>query len=192
MNPSLRPRPPGVAPRAAQDLAVALPDPSQRYEQDAEWCVARLGGRWEEVRFHDYHRFYEVEGLYEKVFYDILQCQSPAVVRRALEVELRATGVDPGELRVVDVGAGNGMMGQELVELGVGTVVGIDILAQAAQAAQRDRPGVYRDYLVCDLTDLGPDERKRLVGHRLNCLTCVAAHSRWCDAPTALVASAST
>ena len=35
---------------------------------------------------------------------------------------------------------------------GVGTVVGVDILDEAANATERDRPDVYDDYVVVDLT----------------------------------------
>lgn len=65
---------------------------------------------------------------------------------------------DPERARVLDVGAGNGLVGEALREAGVGTVVGVDILPEAAEAAERDRPDVYEDYVVVDLTqpvDLG-------------------------------------
>ena len=40
------------------------------------------------------------------------------------------------------------MVGEELEELGASTIVGIDLLPEAAAAAVRDRPGVYDDYCV--------------------------------------------
>src|SRR5918997_860073 len=36
-------------------------------------------------------------------------------------------------------------------------------------------PGLYEDYLACDLTRLGAEERERLCAHRPNCLSTVAA-----------------
>jgi SAM-dependent methyltransferase len=164
-----------VKPPSHGALPIALPEPGRAFAQDEEWCVARIDGRWRELRFHDYHRLYEIEGLYERVFYDVLKCQSPSVVRGLLETELRDAGTPAEELRVLDLGAGNGIMGEELVDLGVEVAVGVDIIPEAAEAAARDRPGVYCDYHVVDLTGLDGEDREALGEYRFNCLTCVAA-----------------
>ena len=44
---------------------------------------------------------------------------------------------------------------------GVQSVCGIDIISAAKAAARRDRPEVYDDYRVTDLTDLPEDEENR-------------------------------
>ncbi|HEV2723243.1 MAG TPA: class I SAM-dependent methyltransferase, partial [Thermoleophilaceae bacterium] len=88
---------------------------------------------------------------------------------------LRATGLDSSNLTVLDVGAGNGMVGEQLQSLGVTTVVGVDIIEAAAEATERDRPGVYHDYLVLDLTDIPPAALRALEARRFNCLITVAA-----------------
>jgi hypothetical protein len=67
------------------------------------------------------------------------------------------------------------MVGEELADIGVETLVGIDLLPEAADAAERDRPGLYDDYLVCDLTALEHDEERRLEAARANLLTSIAA-----------------
>ena len=67
------------------------------------------------------------------------------------------------------------MVGDELQALGVQSVVGIDILPAAKEAANRDRPDVYDDYLVTDLTDLPESEESTLRRANANCLTTVAA-----------------
>ena len=157
------------------DIEIVLPEPSKSYAQDEEWCLARIEGEWREMRFHDYSEIYEVEGLYERLFYDVLRCDSPATIRGMLETELSEAGVPASDLRVLDLGAGNGLVGAELTDLGVDKVVGVDILPEAAEAAQRDRPEVYDAYHVMDLTDLNTSEREELSGHDFNCLTCVAA-----------------
>ena len=59
--------------------------------------------------------------------------------------------------------------------MGAGNVVGVDIIEEAAEAARRDRPGVYDDYKVLDFTDMSEDDRRELEGRRFNCLTTVAA-----------------
>jgi predicted TPR repeat methyltransferase len=75
---------------------------------------------------------------------------------------------------VLDVGAGNGIVGEAVRALGVRSLLGVDILPEAAAAAARDRPGVYDDYLACDLTALSDDERRRLRAAAPNCLITVA------------------
>lgn len=160
------------------NVELALPDTSSlaaRIDQDEEWCEVRIDGRLREIRFHDYHEIYAIPGLYEKLFYDELECASPSEVRALLEEELVRAGTDPATLRVLDVGAGNGMVGEELARLDVEAMVGIDIIEEAAHAAQRDRPGLYADYLVADLTELDPQQRDRLSEARLNAMTTVAA-----------------
>ena len=158
-----------------EDLRIALPEPSLQLEQDAEWCLVETPDGWQEIRLHDYGEIYQIPGLYEKIFYAILQCDSPVQVRRLLAEHVRCEGIAPDALRVLDIGAGNGIVGQELAGIGVETIVGVDIVAAAREAARRDRPGVYTDYLIEDMTALPERARRRLEGFRFNCLTCVAA-----------------
>ena len=161
---------------ARRTLRLALPEPGSRFDQDDEWCVVQAAdGVWREYRFHDYDRIFEVPGLYEKIFYDVLGCDSPAFMVGLLTEALDAAGADPAALRVLDLGAGNGIMAEELARVGTQHAVGVDILPEAARAAERDRPGLYADYLVADLTTLAEDDRRRLHDQRLDALTVVAA-----------------
>ena len=155
----------------------AIQLPTQRDEglaQDEEWCVVTVDGCRKRIRFHDYASIYEIPGLYEKIFYDRLKCNSPFRVSRLLADVLRERGQQPEDLRVLDLGAGNGMVGDELHAFGVKTVVGVDIIPQARSAAMRDRAGIYKDYLVTDMTDLPQDTARHLVSQKLDCLTTVA------------------
>ncbi|MEJ2886708.1 class I SAM-dependent DNA methyltransferase [Actinomycetospora aeridis] len=162
------------AARAA--LRLALPEPNSKFSQDDEWCVvAEPGGAWGEYRFHDYDRIFQVPGLYEKIFYDVLGCDSPRFMVGLLSEALAQAGVPASTLRVLDLGAGNGIMAEELAAVGVEHAVGVDILTEARDAALRDRPGLYADYQVADLTRLPVGQRETLAGHRLNALTVVAA-----------------
>jgi hypothetical protein len=156
-------------------LEVFLPDVERRLDQDEEWCEAVVDGKRTRIRFHDYHLIYEVPGLYEQLFYDMLECSSPRVVRTLLARVLAEQGMEPADLRVLDVGAGNGMVGEEIRDLGAATIHGVDIIEEAALAARRDRPDVYDDYLIADLTRLTPDQREALVAEDLNTMTTVAA-----------------
>jgi len=153
---------------------LRLPDNGARMSQDAEWCEIRENGSWRRVRFHDYGEIYERPGLYEYLFYDLLECQSPRRVVGLLgEVHADLDSKDP--LRVIDFGAGNGLVGKELRRIGAVEVVGMDILEEARAAARRDLPGVYSDYLVADMTAPEKLVDQRLRALRPNALTCVAA-----------------
>lgn len=154
---------------------LAIHYPEREVEQDEEWCEVTVEGKRRRIRFHDYHEVYEIPGLYEQIFYDKLKCASPQTVRGLLERTVREDGLDPSALRVLDVGAGNGMVGEELTRMGVETLVGVDIIEEAAEAAERDRPDVYEDYHVVDLTEPGEDVRRELGGKGFNCLVSVAA-----------------
>jgi SAM-dependent methyltransferase len=157
-----------------QRLAVDFPG-DLALDQDHEWCRVTIDGRTRDIRFHDYDEIYSIPGLYEFLFYERLECCSPAVVRGLLEEELGRAGLEPETLRVLDLGAGNGMVGEELAELGVGHITGVDLIPEAVAAAERDRPGVYSDYFVLDLTELSPADRHELSARRFNALVTVAA-----------------
>lgn len=167
-------------PRALADarraLRVALPEPSSKFSQDDEWCVVQEpGGAWTEFRFHDYDRIFDVPGLYEKIFYDVLGCDTPRFMAGLFADALADARVEAADLRALDLGAGNGIMAEEMAAAGVAHHVGVDILPEARRAAERDRPGLYADYLVTDLTVLDTEGSRRLAGHRLTTLTVVAA-----------------
>ncbi len=171
------------------DLRIALPPADLLLTQDEEWCVVRLNGQWREIRLHDYDELFSVPGLYERLIYDILKCDSPVRVRKLFAAELAASGTRAGTLRALDIGAGNGMVGEELADMGVEFIVGVDIIEAAAEATQRDRPGIYANYHVVDMTRLSQSDRRELAGYGLNCLTCVAAIG-FGDIPTKAFAAA--
>jgi predicted TPR repeat methyltransferase len=155
-------------------IAVDFPS-DEHVDQDHEWCLVQVAGETRRIRFHDYAAIYSIPGLYEHLFYDRLHCCSPETVVGLLEHELREEAVDPRQMRALDLGAGNGMVGEELSALGIGTVVGVDLLEEAAAAAARDRPDVYDEYFALDLTDPSPEELRALRSYDFDCLACVAA-----------------
>ena len=74
--------------RARASLRVAVPEPGSNLKQDEEWILVEVDDEWKKLRLHDYADFYSIPGLYERVVYDTLQCQSPAVVAQLLKSEL--------------------------------------------------------------------------------------------------------
>ena len=157
-------------------FAVTFPDlADESVPQDVEYCLVEQDGETRRIRFHDYHEIYRVPGLYEHIFYDRLNCRSPSLLGLLLEHEAVRFGMDMESLRVLDVGAGNGIMGEVLAEAGVQRLVGIDILKEAALAAERDRPGLYDAYHAVDLLALPRPLHQALESERFNALTLVAA-----------------
>ncbi len=143
--------------------------------QDQEWCEVTIDGETTRIRFHDYGRIYDVPGLYEHIFYEKLECESPTVVSDLLLEAVREAGEDPAKLPVLDLGAGNGIVGEALRERGFDEVVGVDIIPEAGTAAKRDRPGVYAEYFVCDMTDPGDEVQGKLEARDFKVLVSVAA-----------------
>lgn len=92
-----------------------------------------------------------------------------------LAAELSKADAPTADLRAFDLGAGNGIMAEELHRLGVDFVVGADILPSAADAAKRDRPDVYREYHVLDMLNLTDEQHGMLAKFAFNTLTCIAA-----------------
>lgn len=133
-------------------------------------------GRVRELRLHDYEAVYELPGLYEQIVSERLGCRSPQVLAGMLGAAVDALGCDRGEVRVLDVAAGNGVSGEALAAagLGAGGRYGTDIVAAARAAALRDRPAVYDLYLTLDLLALSGAQRARLADLRCRALSCVA------------------
>lgn len=143
--------------------------------QDEVYFYLLDDGTKEKIRLHDYDRIFEVPGLYEQVVYDRLKCQSPETVVDVLRTSVAQSPKRLSELRVLDLGAGNGIVGEELKNQGVSRLIGVDILPEAREATERDRPGVYDAYYVMDFSDLGADDRQELGSWSLDCLISVAA-----------------
>lgn len=128
-----------------------------------------------QIRFHDYGAIYQRPGLYEQVFYDRLKCQSPAKVASILRSAVEQAGEHATTLRVLDLGAGNGIMGEELRQIGVSRLIGADVIPEARDASLRDRPGLYDDYFLCDFTKIDKETQLELESWSLDCLTTVAS-----------------
>ena len=156
---------------------IRLPelDFSRESESDVYFVLDHEDGRAEHIRFHDYDRIYSLPGLYEQIFYDRLKCDSPRFLALRMKEVLAAAGDDLNRQRVLDFGAGNGIMGQELARYGVSRLVGADISQTAMDALWRDRPGVYDAYFVGDLSRHDEALMKSLGGWDFNCLTTIAA-----------------
>ncbi len=161
---------------STHSLDIRLPDDRHDLDQDHEWCEVKLDGEWRRIRFHDYPAIYNIPGLYEQLFHERLECASPErVVSLLADVVSDQPDEDPSGLRVLDLGAGNGLVGAELASAGAEAVVGLDIIPEARDAAIRDRGEAYDDYVVADMATPDDDAVERLEEAGFNCLTSVAA-----------------
>lgn len=143
--------------------------------QDEVYFYLQGSGGNRKIRFHDYDEIYQIEGLYEQIFYDRLKCVSPAKVASLLETAVKQYQNNFSELRILDLGAGNGMMGEELKKQGVSRLVGVDIIPEAYDATIRDRPGLYDAYYVEDFTKLDDEKREEISSWQCDCMVTVAA-----------------
>lgn len=153
---------------------IHLPE-VEAIEQGKEFLIISKDGRKEKIEFHDYDRLYKIPGLYEHLFYERYKCNSPKVVCGLLKKHIEQDSKDNKPLVALDIGAGNGMVGEQLADIGAKAIVGIDIIDEAAEAVQRDRPGIYDAYHVTDLTNMPPDIEHFLKNIDFNCMTVVAA-----------------
>ena len=157
------------------DFSVHLPADPAGLDQDAEWCILETKGQRRRILLHDYDELYRIPGAYEQLFYEQLRCDSPRVVCSLLAEVVTEQGRSFEDLRILDVGAGNGMVGERLADMGAETLVGVDIIEEALEATERDRPGVYDDYRVVDLTNVDPVDDAAFREQDLNALVTVAA-----------------
>lgn len=121
------------------------------------------------------------------IFHKHLQCQSPPELVSILAESVASHPAFALEkpLHVLDVGAGNGIVAAEVRAQLVGRVrrlVGTDILPEAHEAAMRDRPNVYDQYVVADLLD---ERQVELFGKKQFdvMITCAALGPGWNDMP---------
>ena len=157
-------------------FSITFPAPNAGIKtQSEEYCVVESDGQERKIRFHDYHEIYAIPGLYEHLFYERLKCKSPDVITHLLIEQINKSSAPISELVVFDLGAGSGIVGEILKQNGVNLTVGIDIIPEAALAAQRDRPGVYDEYHIGDLRNLPLDTKKALEAKNLNCLVTSGA-----------------
>lgn len=154
---------------------IIIPDTVEHLSQDEEWFEFVSMGNKERIRIHDYPRVYGIPGAYEELVYNKLKCCSPSYVVNLLEGVVDEYGEKIEDMRVLDLGSGNGMVGDELASRGIRTILGIDLIPEAKDAALRDRPGIYSDYIVADLTDLSPNYETTIREAKLDCITVVAA-----------------
>lgn len=162
-------------PAIPQPYALRFPDEMQTDTTTAvEACEVRVNGKWERISFDDYQRIFQLPGLYEQLFFDVLRCASPKQATKLFDLVLQDNGIAAPHLSVLELGAGNGIVAEEFRRIGVSSVVGVDRHPTARDAADRDRWGMYDDYLTSDLNQLSTEDGKRLIAQDPDVLSLVS------------------
>jgi len=155
-------------------LRLEFPRKENQLDQNEEYFILKSGPK-RRIRFHDYRKIYSIPGLYEEVFKSRLRCKSPDVITQLLYDTVKAEGQSTEKLRILDFGAGNGMVAEALSTGRPEITVGVDILDEAMEAALRDRAEHYAAYFVEDLNQPKKEVLTALKSFEFNTLVSVAA-----------------
>ena len=161
----------------SNQFQVRLPENSEDLPINEEYFFITEGGQERRLKLHDYDEVYRIPGLYSYLALEKLSYRSPDVMSTLLVENLNSSGDSVQMLKLLELGAGSGLFGQAITKLGVTSIIGIDIVPEAAIAAQRDSPGVYQNYFVEDLTQLSLSTRELLEMEQLNGFVCCSALS---------------
>jgi len=155
------------------EIAFEAPETSR---QSDEFFRATIDGRRQRFNIHDYATLYRIPWLYDIALYHNLACRTPTEMSAAIDRVWNEHGVNRTGLRALELGAGSGAFGQELKHrLGIPHLEAIDICPEAAEAAERDRPGLYDAYHIDDRTDLTPQTEAALNASQFNVVAMASA-----------------
>ena len=156
------------------DFEIRIPQEVSNLVIQEEFFWLKQNGKERKLRLHDYAEVYRIPYLYEHLM-EKLHAKSHTVLSSLLIDQFTQVGGAVEDLVVLEVGAGSGMVGKTLADLGVKSITGIDILPEAAVAAAREYPGVYENYYVEDLTKLSAKTGDTLSSRGFNCIVCGSA-----------------
>lgn len=155
------------------DIEFEAPETSR---QSDEFFRATVDGKRQRFNIHDYATLYRIPWLYDIALYHNLDCRTPTEMSGAIDEVWNSLGVDRSGFRALELGAGSGAFGHELKHtLGIPHLEAIDICPEAAEAAERDRPGLYDAYHIDDLTGLSPQTEASLYASEFNVVAMASA-----------------
>ena len=155
---------------------IELPDNSLSLLPSEEFFFIVHNGFKEKIKLQDYQKIYQVPGLYDRIV-SVLKYKTPEVLSNLLTNELKQAASPISNLTILELGAGNGIAGELLRNLGAKEIYGIDIIEEACDAMNRERPNVYEEYFVEDLSLISSETSKTLNKINFNCLFCSSALS---------------
>ncbi|NES85888.1 MAG: hypothetical protein F6K10_33385 [Moorea sp. SIO2B7] len=158
-----------------KSYAVKLPNTDKNLIRAEEYFILTENGKEQKFRIHDYKKTYKIPGLYEYILVDLLKYNTHNILRKILINEVTKSQSNASELSVLDLAAGVGLLGQCLKDKGVTSIVGADVVIEAAEAAQRERPNVYNKYYVEEFPNVTNEVDQELENAKFNCLVCASA-----------------
>lgn len=161
----------------SNNFQIRLPDNIKNLPINEEYFFITENGQERCLKLHDYAEVYRIPGLYNYLALEKLHYQSPEVMATLLTEHLQNRGESVQDLKLLELGAGSGLFGQAAAKLGINSIIGIDIVPEAAEATQRDCPGLYQNYFVEDLTQLSKSTRNFLEEQKLSGFVCCSALS---------------
>lgn len=158
---------------------IIFPDIDYELQQGQEYIDISINKKRKTIYCHDYRTIYNIPCLYEKLFHKHLKCNSPQVISDLFYNQVSKVGEDFNNLKVLDFGAGTGLMGEELRKRGCKYVVAVDILREAREEYYRIRPRVYNKYLIIDFSAFDKQnlQKKYIQSVHFNALTTISAFS---------------
>ncbi|MGB3511812.1 MAG: class I SAM-dependent methyltransferase [Microcoleaceae cyanobacterium] len=156
---------------------IRLPDSIENLPINEEYFFITENGREHRLKLHDYAEVYRIPGLYNYLALEKLYYRSPGVMATLLTENLKNSGESVKNLKLLELGAGSGLFGKAITELRVTSIIGIDIVPEAAEATRKDFPGVYENYFVEDLTQLSTSTHNFLREEKFNGFVCCSALS---------------
>ncbi|MBO1351175.1 MAG: class I SAM-dependent methyltransferase [Hormoscilla sp. GUM202] len=154
---------------------VKLPSVTQNLEREEEYFILVHNNQEQRLKVRDYEKVYKIPGLYEYVLVELLKHTSHQVISELLVEQVTQSQLSVSELSVLELGSGVGLVGACLKDKGVKSIVGVDLIEEAAEAAKRDRPNVYNRYYVEELPHVTAGVRQELENSKFNCLVCASA-----------------
>jgi len=155
---------------------IELPDNSLSLLPSEEYFFIVHNGLKEKIKLQDYQKIYQVTGLYDQIV-SLLKYNTPEVLSTLLTNELQKAASTISQLTILELGAGNGIAGELLKNSGAKKIYGVDIIEEAYDAMNRERPNVYEKYFVEDLSMISSETSKILSKINFNCLFCSSALS---------------
>ncbi len=164
--------------KLAMDYSIRPVHSSNINIQSEEKFSAVVEGVETVYSMHDYKTMYKVPNLYDAMIYGMLGCRTPVLLAEKFERLLDQHSHEQ-ELRVLEIGAGSGAFGQALLNNNRRLkIIGLDIVEEAQEAAERDRPFVYHDYIIDDLCNLSHESLSAIQAFNPNCVG-VASATGW-------------
>ncbi|ETR72890.1 MAG: methyltransferase type 11 [Candidatus Magnetoglobus multicellularis str. Araruama] len=155
---------------------IELPDNNDFLLPSEEYFFMVHNGFKEKIKLQDYQKIYQIPGLYDQIV-GILKYKTPEVLSNLLNNEFIKISSTISKLTILELGAGNGIAGERLKRSGAKKVYGVDIIEEARDAMNRERPDVYEKYFIEDLSMVSSETDKALKKIKFNCLFCSSALS---------------